>query len=165
VKTKTQLELCESSIKDEKVQQADILKNKTELLDTKNKSQQAFDTKMAQISQFKQNFEDKSLKLKKMEELLQTLSVGLAANEGQDNGFLDQLKENKKLGALATSEIEQIKMQTEHLKKELQESMPKLKIAEKQNATFLREIEASQKMLQSLQVGFFLKSIFYNNYS
>lgn len=40
----------------------------------------------------KDGFDQKTKDLQKLEELLQTLSVGLAASEGQDNGYMDQLR-------------------------------------------------------------------------
>jgi structural maintenance of chromosome 2 len=57
------------------------------------------------------------------------------------------------MGSLATSEIEQAKIKMDHIKKELADSVPKVKKAEKQNASLVAELEASKKVITSLKVG------------
>ena len=55
-------------------------------------SRSAFEAKVSEFTRSKENYDDKTKNLQKMEELLETLSVGLAASEGQENGYMDQLK-------------------------------------------------------------------------
>ena len=38
------------------------------------------------------DFESKTLQVKKQEELLQTLTTGISASEGHENGYMDQLQ-------------------------------------------------------------------------
>lgn len=112
--------------------------------------------RVAAFKSQKSDFESKIKELQKLEELFQTLSVGMAASEGQDNGYMDQLREAKKQGSLATSEVGQIKIRIDHLKKELAEATPKAKKAEKQNASLISEFEASKKFIDALKVPLLL---------
>jgi septal ring factor EnvC (AmiA/AmiB activator) len=56
------------------------------------------------------------------------------------------------MGSLATSEVEQAKIRMEHIKKELAASVPKVKAAEKQNASLISEIDSTRKMIDNLKV-------------
>ena len=40
----------------------------------------------------RKDYEDKSTNVKKLEELLQTLTTGMSSTEGQQNGYMDQLQ-------------------------------------------------------------------------
>jgi hypothetical protein len=47
---------------------------------------------VTKFTETKEQFDQKSKEVQKLEELLETLTVGMAASEGQDNGYQDQLK-------------------------------------------------------------------------
>lgn len=46
----------------------------------------------AQFDQIKKTHDEKSEKVRKAEELLQTLSTGVSAQEGHENGYMEQLQ-------------------------------------------------------------------------
>lgn len=54
---------------------------------------------------------------------------------------------------MAASEVEQVKIRMDHIKKELTASAPKVKAAEKQNASLISEIQASKTLIESLKVN------------
>ncbi len=91
VKVKTQVDLKASTIKEEENNRKSILEGQREaanaLVLAQQKSQQVLDT----FAQIKEQHQRLSEGLKKKEELLQTLSTGMAAEEGKDSGFMDQL--------------------------------------------------------------------------
>lgn len=115
-----------------------------------------YEKRNSEFKQTKEEYERKVKELQKSEELLETLTVGLAGSEGHDNGYMDQLKgiskflilEWKKIESVAASEAEQTKIRIGHLKKEIATSAPKLKNAEKQNGALIAEINASKKFIQ-----------------
>jgi len=91
VKIKTQADLKASSIKEEEANRTSILEGQREAANAlqlaQQKSKQVLDT----FAQIKEQHERLADSLKKKEELLQTLSTGMAAEEGKDSGFMDQL--------------------------------------------------------------------------
>ncbi|KAJ3219181.1 Structural maintenance of chromosomes protein 2 [Clydaea vesicula] len=106
----------------------------------------------AEYSENLQDNEKKSLYVKKQEQLLQTLKTGISANEGHENGYMDQLKESKKESSnfLALCEKSKIKMQ--FLKKEIKNIEPKTKKAISENKKFSSELENSRKQVEQLKV-------------
>jgi hypothetical protein len=58
------------------------------------KSQEEYTKCVTKFTETKEQFEQKTKEVQKLEELLETLTVGMAASEGQDNGYQDQLKGN-----------------------------------------------------------------------
>lgn len=45
-----------------------------------------------QFEKIKRNHDEKSEQVRKAEELLQTLSTGVSAQEGHENGYMEQLQ-------------------------------------------------------------------------
>jgi structural maintenance of chromosome 2 len=99
------------------------------------------------------DYEKRTANVKSQEELLQTLKTGMAASEGHENGFLDQLKESKKTASVCSSTIEQAKNKIKFVKKELKDKEPKAKKAEKANKTVISELAAAKESVSALKVS------------
>jgi structural maintenance of chromosome 2 len=102
---------------------------------------------------FRLDYEKRTANVKSQEELLQTLKTGMAASEGHENGFLDQLKESKKAASVCSSTIEQAKIKIGFVKRELKDKEPKAKKAEKANQTVISELAAAKESVASLKVS------------
>ncbi|CAJ0747616.1 9622_t:CDS:10 [Entrophospora sp. SA101] len=89
----------------------------------------------------------------KSEELLQTLSTGVSAQEGQENGYMEQLQEVKSNSTQALTEIEQAKLKIPHLKKELKEKEPLATKAARDSTGILSDLESSRLEAQQLQIA------------
>ncbi|CAJ0904125.1 11006_t:CDS:10 [Entrophospora sp. SA101] len=87
--------------------------------------------------------DQKNKQVCKSEELLQTLSTGVSAQEGQENGYMEQLQEVKSNSTQALTEIEQAKLKIPHLKKELKEKEP-LATKAARDSTESSRLEAQQ---------------------
>ena len=94
---------------------------------------------------------EKVASIRKLEELLQSLTTGLSSSEGKDTGYMDQLREMKQHISEYETEIQQMKLKTTHLKKELQEVAPKAQVAEKQNSALINDLKANQDVLKMLE--------------
>jgi chromosome segregation ATPase len=92
VKLKTKLDLTLASMSEEQTSQANLIKQEMELDSNMKKSMAKYEKRNSEFRQTKEEYEQKVKQLQKSEELLETLSVGLAGSEGQDNGYMDQLK-------------------------------------------------------------------------
>nr|KAJ3422875.1 Structural maintenance of chromosomes protein 2 [Polyrhizophydium stewartii] len=95
--------------------------------------------------------EDQVADVRKLEELLQSLTTGLSSGDGKDSGYLDQLKAAKQKISEAATEAQQLKLRISHLNKELKDAIPKAQAAEKQNSGLMRELQANQDILKMLQ--------------
>ncbi|CAJ0755905.1 15141_t:CDS:2, partial [Entrophospora sp. SA101] len=97
--------------------------------------------------------DQKNKQVCKSEELLQTLSTGVSAQEGQENGYMEQLQEVKSNSTQALTEIEQAKLKIPHLKKELKEKEPLATKAARDSTGILSDLESSRLEAQQLQIA------------
>ncbi|KAJ3153082.1 Structural maintenance of chromosomes protein 2 [Geranomyces michiganensis] len=151
VKIKTQCDLKAGSIAEEQ-------KNRDVLLAEKLETEKALAATQKKHADLEANFEssvrdhnDKTEAVSKLEDLVQTLSTGMAAKEGHENGYQTQLQETNKAISTAASEADQAKMKISHLKKELHEHLPKAKAAEAQNAALVDNLKANKAMTERLK--------------
>lgn len=92
VRLKTLIDLKRGSIEEEtrrKEKALQSLKDAEKACETKRKE---FEKVQTAYQKLKSEFDEQQNEAVKKEELLQTLSTGIAAKEGQDNGYMDQLQ-------------------------------------------------------------------------
>jgi structural maintenance of chromosome 2 len=92
VRLKTLIDLKRGSIEEETRRKDKALQSLQELekaCDTKRKE---FEKVQTAYQKLRAEFDEQQNEAVKKEELLQTLSTGIAAKEGQDNGYMDQLQ-------------------------------------------------------------------------
>ena len=92
VTLQTKLDITLASISEERNSIAKLDTQEEELNKNRNKSMAIYEQRKSDFCQTKIEYEQKVKELQKSEELLETLTVGLAGSEGQDNGYMDQLK-------------------------------------------------------------------------
>ncbi|KAH6573873.1 hypothetical protein BASA60_005833 [Batrachochytrium salamandrivorans] len=68
-----------------------------------------------------------------------------------DSGYMDQLRSEKQKVSASASEAQQANIKIAHITKELQEAVPKLKSAEKQNSGLENDLRASDGVIKMLQ--------------
>jgi structural maintenance of chromosome 2 len=86
-----------------------------------------------------------------LENLVQTLTTGLTSTKGQENGYMDQLSTAKKINSDAISETQQLKININHLAKQLKESEPRARTAQKENNTLMSELERQKNIMESIK--------------
>ncbi|KAJ3110659.1 Structural maintenance of chromosomes protein 2 [Physocladia obscura] len=143
VKINTQVELKKSSIKDEIASLKALEKSRqdgTRSLNTLSKSvadvQIAFDGKKAE-------YDTRTRNLEKKQDLLQTLTTGVASSKGHENGYMDQLR-------VATSTIEQAKIKITHLNEELKIKGPKAKKAQELNKNVVESLAQKRQEVATI---------------
>ncbi|KAJ3017170.1 Structural maintenance of chromosomes protein 2 [Thoreauomyces humboldtii] len=151
IKIKTQCDLKAGSVAEEQERKTAMLSDKAETERALAEARQKFDRLTADFESTVNSHEQKVEMVRKLEDLVQTLSTGLAAKEGQENGYQTQLQEASKAVSVAASEAEQAKVKMAHLKKELQENIPKAKAAEAQNSSLVASSNANKKMIERLR--------------
>lgn len=115
----------------------------------------------------KEEFDRKTKEMQKTSELLQALTTGVSAQEGQENGYLEQLQ-GKKLSDRIEQEVtvvdrtwihsdakntanrastteEQARIKIKHLEKDLEEKTKQVSKTERQNNTLQNDLAAKLK--------------------
>ncbi|CAG8737531.1 1526_t:CDS:10, partial [Cetraspora pellucida] len=146
VRINTKCELNKTSITEER-------KNKDTLLSVKAEKKKNYERLQAQFDQIKKTHDEKSENVRKAEELLQTLSTGVSAQEGHENGYMEQLQEAKNNATQAKTELEQAKLKISHLEKELKEKEPQAQKAQKDGRELLSSLESAKKTAQDLNAN------------
>ncbi|CAJ0625836.1 11580_t:CDS:2 [Entrophospora sp. SA101] len=133
--------------------------NKTSIQEESNNKEICLDDRLeykmheTHYEEAKKIHDQKNKQVCKSEELLQTLSTGVSAQEGQENGYMEQLQEVKSNSTQALTEIEQAKLKIPHLKKELKEKEPLATKAARDSTGILSDLESSRLEAQQLQIA------------
>ena len=97
------------------------------------------------------SYEEKLEFIKNTESLVQTLTTGMGSSEGQENGYMDQLKHAKQEASSISSEIQQLKFKLSHMVKELKIEEPKAKAARKENESISKEFESRKNIISMIK--------------
>ncbi|KAK9762665.1 Structural maintenance of chromosomes protein 2 [Basidiobolus ranarum] len=151
VKTKTVCDLKAKSVAEETKSKDALLSNLEELEQALKEKKEDHEKKFAEYEELKKQNDSKTTEVKRSEELLQTLSTGVAAEEGHENGYMEQLQEAKNVASQSSTEEEQTKLRISHMKKELKELQPKTAKAIKENKTAMKELESAKQQIEKLE--------------
>ncbi|KAI9031171.1 condensin subunit, partial [Hyaloraphidium curvatum] len=151
VKIKTQFDLKQTSVSEEEAARDQMAANVAEIQQGILTARDKLTSMAASFEREKTEFEKKSQTLREKEDLLQTLTTGMAATEGRENGFMDQLQAAKAAAASHGSTIEQLKVKIKACERELKDLEPKARKAEKESAGSLQEQEALAKKLKDVE--------------
>jgi len=92
VRLKTLIDLKRGSIEEETRRKDKAVVALKDLEKSCAAKQKEFEKVQATYQKLRGEFDEQQNEATKKEELLQTLSTGIAAKEGQDNGYMDQLQ-------------------------------------------------------------------------
>jgi len=92
VKVKTQRDLKLDSIKEESKSLESLESNTKDVEKAISKKKDQFDKENKKLEEIKLSHQEEVKKTQKLEELLQTLTTGMAAKEGHENGYMEQLR-------------------------------------------------------------------------
>ena len=92
VRLKTLIDLKRGSIEEEQQRKEKAVQALKDLEKTSVLKQKEFEKVQTSYQKLRAEFDEQQNEATKKEELLQTLSTGIAAKEGQDNGYMDQLQ-------------------------------------------------------------------------
>jgi len=85
------------------------------------------------------------------EELIQTLSTGLAAEEGHENGYMEQIQRMKATVAQAATMVEQSKLKMKHLETELVDTKKQAAVAQQHSHSLSAGIETAKRQVKQLE--------------
>jgi len=151
VKVKTQRDLKLDSIKEESKSLESLESNTKDVEKAISKKKDQFDKENKKLEEIKLSHQEEVKKTQKLEELLQTLTTGMAAKEGHENGYMEQLRESNKQITVASTENEQARIKISHLQEDLKEWKPKANKAEKENKSLLKEKKSLENEIDKLK--------------
>ena len=152
VRFSTQTELKKESLGDETKRHDQLTKNRVELETTRSGKQEAFKMAKSKLDITKALVEEKDALLKRTEETLQALQTGLSETDGSDGSYMGRLREAKSELQTITTEMKQIKMKMDHLRKELKEKELKAKKFDRENGSLMEDFETCSREIGHLQL-------------
>ena len=141
VRLATNLELKQGSIQEDSASLLTAQSALKELQKQVGQRSKEFEKSEKAYNKLKDRYDTLNSEYTKKDELLQTLSTGFSAKEGQDSGYLDLLADAQNRVSQANTEQQQAKIKIAHYEKRLKEDEPKVKAAKTQNATLIRDLE------------------------
>ncbi|KAJ2381138.1 Structural maintenance of chromosomes protein 2, partial [Coemansia sp. RSA 2559] len=139
VRIKTQSDLKAASASEERDAKAKILESKGKYEKELAKRIKDFDRQTAKYAAEKLQYDDKVKDVSQLEELLQSLTTGVASDEGREGGFMQQLQEAKREASDAATAIEQAKLRIGLLDDEAAQIKAGLDKALNDNDSLLKE--------------------------
>jgi structural maintenance of chromosome 2 len=102
---------------------------------------------------FKKDYDEKTNEMKSTDELIQTLTTGISAEEGHENGYMEQLQQSKKNANQASTVEEQATLKLRHFRKELAEKEPQAVKALAESQASVVTLEKKKAEIKELEVG------------
>ncbi|CAO3620284.1 unnamed protein product [Mucor fragilis] len=124
VRLKTKKDLLESSTTDEQRSLSLLATQKGESARNLEEKRHAFERINQEYAAFKKDHDEKTAEMKSTDELIQTLTTGVSAEEGRENGYMEQLQQSKNAANQASTTEEQASLKIRHLQNELREKEP-----------------------------------------
>ncbi|KAG1124874.1 hypothetical protein G6F42_009222 [Rhizopus arrhizus] len=124
VRLKTKKDLLESSTTDAQRSLSLLATQKGESARNLEEKKHAFERINQEYATFKKEFDEKTAEMKNTDELIQTLTTGVSAEEGHENGYMEQLQQSKNAVNQASTTEEQASLKIRHMQNELREKEP-----------------------------------------
>ncbi|KAJ1654457.1 Structural maintenance of chromosomes protein 2 [Dispira simplex] len=151
IRSKTQCEHKRTSVEEEKQTRHNLMTSLAETeaaLEDKHAQLTALNTKFETI---KAEYDQRCQEVRQTEELIQTLTTGVAAEEGHESGYMEQLQHAKNTAVQAATAMEQARGKIKHLTKQMKELEPEARKAAKENQALLTRLETERDQHQKLQ--------------
>ncbi|KAI8985162.1 hypothetical protein BDB01DRAFT_101356 [Pilobolus umbonatus] len=151
VRFKTKKGLIESSITDEQKTLAKLVIQREEMEYSLKEKRSTYSAINGDYKLFKQTYDEKTKEMMQTDELIQTLTTGIAVEEGHENGYMEQLQQAKRMVNEASTLEEQTTMKIAHLKRELAEAEPRAARALKESQGSLIELEKKKTEIKEFE--------------
>lgn len=124
VRLNTKKGLLETSVTEEQKAISALAAQRGELMENLSEKKASYMSVSKEYEEFKKEYDAKTEEMKSTDELIQTLTTGISAEEGHENGYMEQLQQSKNMVNQASTAEEQASLKIKHLRKELAEKEP-----------------------------------------
>lgn len=152
-KLTTQLELKQTAIKDEQSSIESTQTQQEKLNRDKEMAQTKYEKLEKEFVDAKRQVDKQSIEARKKEEFLQTLTTGISAQEGKENGFAEQIEEQRALKMEAITRCEVAKNRIGFLKDSVKGKQSTAKSAEKEQAQHKKQFDALTQEIQEMKTA------------
>ncbi|KAF8942673.1 Structural maintenance of chromosomes protein 2 [Haplosporangium gracile] len=151
VKVKTQRDLKGKEEKEEEHNRTSLVKSKKETEKSKQEKLTEFEKLKVTYNDLKREYDQQQEQVRMNEELIQTLSTGLAAEEGHENGYMEQLQRVKATVAQETTLVEQSKLKLKHLEVDLADKRMQAAAAQRSNKGLGEALEVAKQQVRQCE--------------
>lgn len=151
VKVKTQRDLKGKEVNEEEHNRASLIKSHKETEKSKHEKLSEFEKLKVTYNDLKREYDKQQEQVRMNEELIQTLSTGLAAEEGHENGYMEQLQRVKATVAQETTLVEQSKLKLKHLEVDLVDKRKQAAAAQRSNKGLGEALEAAKHQVRQYE--------------
>ncbi|KAF9110806.1 Structural maintenance of chromosomes protein 2 [Mortierella sp. AM989] len=151
VKFKTQRDLKGKEVEEEEQNRFGLEATQKETEKNLQEKRTEFQKLQVTYNEMKQKHDGQQEQVRMNEELIQTLSTGLAAEEGHENGYMEQLQRVKASAAQATTSVEQSKLKLKHLEAELVDKRRSVNVAQKNSKDLSSGLLAIKQQVKQLE--------------
>ncbi|KAJ3108459.1 Structural maintenance of chromosomes protein 2 [Phlyctochytrium planicorne] len=145
VSLETKYNLKQTEVREEKENLKGLEKQLLESKANSEEKRQQVEGSSSKLKSIFEDFHNKQKRVRELEDLLNTLTIGVSAGKGNENGYMDQLQATKRTISDLTTKMEQLKLKMSHRQKELDDVVPKRKRAETQLEGLLRAMNEKQQ--------------------
>ncbi|KAI9302946.1 RecF/RecN/SMC [Cunninghamella echinulata] len=147
VRLKTNYDLQKKSISEEEANLSNLVSSESDLAQTLNSKKESHQKVNIEYEQFKTSFDEKTKEMQNTSELIQTLTTGITADEGHENGYREQLQASKYRASEAATIEEQTELTIKHLEKELNETSSQITKLAQQDQGLIQEIATKKQLV------------------
>ncbi|KAF9580847.1 Structural maintenance of chromosomes protein 2 [Lunasporangiospora selenospora] len=151
VKARTQRDLKAKEKEEELLNRQGLVSSRKETELALEKKRNERTTLQATFNDLKKHHDGQRERVRMNEELVQTLSTGLAAEEGHENGYMEQLQRVKTSAAQAATMAVQAKLKLKHLKAETSTIQSQVTQAQDNNRTLTARLQTTKEQVSQLQ--------------
>ncbi|KAG0872348.1 hypothetical protein G6F16_005241 [Rhizopus arrhizus] len=152
VRLNTKKGLLETSVTEEQKMLSSLATQKGELIQSLNEKRASYEAINKEYEEFKKSYDEKTQEMKSTDELIQTLTTGISAEEGHENGYMEQLQQFKNAANQSSTAEEQISLKIKHLRKELAEKEPQAAKALKESQGSVAALDMKRSEINGLMM-------------
>ncbi|KAI7861921.1 RecF/RecN/SMC [Spinellus fusiger] len=147
VRYRIKVELQENSIADEQKKMSNLTSSKGKMERTLSEKKESHAKIRQEFEDYQKDHDEKKKEMQRISELIQTLTTGISAEEGHENGYMEQLQHCKNADREASTAEDTARLRITHLNKELAEKEPQAVNAQRQNYGLIEEIAFNKKQV------------------
>ncbi|KAG0322604.1 Structural maintenance of chromosomes protein 2 [Linnemannia gamsii] len=151
VKVKTQRDLKGKEEKEEEHNRTSLIKSQRDTEKSMQEKRAEFEKLKVTYNDLKRKYDQQQEQVRMNEELIQTLSTGLAAEEGHENGYMEQLQRVKATVAHETTMVEQSKLKLKHLEVDLVDKRKQAAAAHRSNKGLGEAMEVAKQQVRQYE--------------
>ncbi|KAJ3378194.1 Structural maintenance of chromosomes protein 2 [Entophlyctis sp. JEL0112] len=151
VKLRAQAEIKSQSIREDEDELQTLQLTRKENLANITRLEHEIQAQTLHYNKLKYAYDTRVFAVTKNQDLLQTLTTGVAAEQGHENGYMDQLQEARTAISVSSCAVEQGKLKLAHLQKELKSLGPKAEEATQRNSSAIAIASGKREELAKMR--------------